>query len=963
MTLTLLVAACSAMALQPAGAPARIAVGEFPVEKDLVTASFPPCGIEPPEGPHLELGGRYHVAQRDGSYSNERFGDGGWGEFAGSARKFAATPGKHKWTYKVFVFTRSEGAERRGPSEYRFRRGSIEDFQKPLLRESLARLSAMVKGRTRGLVDLNFVIEYDPEPTRWMLGGGETSPYGEEFVRNWIGPRVNGGAFDAEDGVNRGPYHGILYIHAGLVDPLPLTSVRGMPVSGVSFYTRSALANGDRLALSLYSSWLRQLSWRVREAGYETPLWAKSIDNPFAASPYDLITAGMWPNVLQLKERTSEEYIAARFPAATGGKPFRDVEADPYAGLPSLTMEQAGIPESESTKVQDLLQGARSRSVFFSSGTGSRIVAPLSKASLLADAAQDKFQMKAVGMLNGPTVPAVVFQTVVPVQSELALAVTPPAGTGPAFITQSDGTVTFAGDPDKLPTGGGASASLPTVTSLPLTLDQEGVMRVEQAVDAEKGSVLRISERGFFRSGVAWLYGDRQGAIDVASQPYLQVDVRQSGRDPFALQLDFENGRRGWVIIGGKFRVPVGAIDRDELALSVPGQPINQWRALEVDLTPLAQKAGSNKIVKIALAPEPYYEYYERLQIEVATIELANLKFSAEKNPAAEDAPPVDSDLTAQIEKIGLVSEVTPESVELLKGALEDPNRRLKAAACEVLARLKAPELVPNLQSSLRSSYNWVGMLAVRALAFQDTTESWSMIRRAVEIGPFDHTRYAALQEMGRNPKPEYTGTMSLAYAANGWSVRQMAVEALTKVKSREANIISVTFLREVEPIVRLAVATSADPTFDLAARRLLYAAVNDPSEEVRMTAGARLLGATDPEIRRDAVLVARDDSPFVRVAMLQALAKNPIAEGKKVVVSGLSDGVWRVRAAAYQAILAYEPDLTEEVLAKITLEQDPRAHAVLRDLFKDKKLPAKIKAVLITSADRSVREWASKAS
>jgi HEAT repeat protein len=871
-------------------------------------------------------------------------------------------PGKHKWTYKVFVFTRSEGAERRGPSEYRFRRGSIEDFQIPLLKESLAKLSAMVKGRSRGALDINFVLEFDPEPARWLLASGEKTPFGEEFVRDWIGPRVNGGAFDAEDGVNRGPYHGILFVHAGLVDPLPLTSVRGMPVSGVSFYTRSALADGDRLALSLYSSWLRQLSWRVRQAGYQTPVWSRSIDNPFATGPYDLITPGMWPNVLQLKERASDEYSAARYPKASAPKPLRDVEADPFSGLPSLSIDEAGVPASKVASVEALLQGQRHRSVFFTSGSGSRFVTPLSRAPFLSDAAQDKFQLRAVGILYGTGVPAVVFQTAVPVQSELALAVTPPAGAGPAFTTLQDGAATFIGDPDQLPTGGSLPTVLPTVASLPLTLDQEGVMRVEQAVDAEKGSVLRISERGFFRSGVAWLFGDRQSAIDVGTQRYLQVDVRQSGRDPFALQLDFENGRRAWIIIGGAFRVPVAAIDRDEIALSVPGQPVNQWRALEVDLAPLAERTGSSRVVKIAVTPEPYYEYYERQQLEIATLELANLKFSAEKNPSAEDAPPVDSDLSAKIEKIGQLDAITPESMELLKTALEDPNRRLKAAACEVLTRLKAPELLASLQSPLRSSYNWVGVLAVRALAFQDTPEAWTMIRRSVEIGPFDHTRFAALQELGRNPKPDYTGTISLAYAANGWSVRQMAVEALTKVKTREANIISVTFLREVEPIVRLAVASSADPTFDLAARRLLYVAVNDPSEEVRMIAATRLLGATAPEIRKDAVLAARDDSPYVREAVLKALAANPIVEGAKVVTQGLKDSVWSVRAAAYQAVLAYEKELSDGTVDILAGEIDPRAHVALQELFKNRKLPAKLKATLSASTDKAVRDWATKA-
>ncbi|RYG87409.1 HEAT repeat domain-containing protein, partial [bacterium] len=152
---------------------------------------------------------------------------------------------------KVFVLTRAEldplGVER----------ASLLPSMVDRTRTALRNVQSIVRDASGGRLDVSLAIAPEEEPLD--LSSGESA------IADYVRTRINGGLFDAEDGIDRGPYSGVLVVEPGA--PSVSTVVAGTPIRTVDFYTAGGQVEGTDLEAYLLESVLTLMGDRLREHG------------------------------------------------------------------------------------------------------------------------------------------------------------------------------------------------------------------------------------------------------------------------------------------------------------------------------------------------------------------------------------------------------------------------------------------------------------------------------------------------------------------------------------------------------------------------------------------------------------------------------------------------------------------------------------------------------------------------
>jgi HEAT repeat protein len=185
------------------------------------------------------------------------------------------------WKTKIVLIARTETVARDSAGILEWNRDAVfaERIQSTL--ESIARVKAWFKAKFDGQVDVvpDVSVEYD------ILRDytGEAVPFGSEFAKSYFGPRMNGGVYDAEDKVFRGPYNSAIYILPGYEEqPLAMQVVNMTPVTGVYLgSSRSAQYDSGQFEASLIGAIEAQIGWRVRSQGFTGPGAGAELPNPW----------------------------------------------------------------------------------------------------------------------------------------------------------------------------------------------------------------------------------------------------------------------------------------------------------------------------------------------------------------------------------------------------------------------------------------------------------------------------------------------------------------------------------------------------------------------------------------------------------------------------------------------------------------------------------------------------------
>ena len=250
---------CSALALflvvgQGADVPLKVGDKEIPLR--LVSSP-----VIPPPPDYLAWDGWQYLASAPTKVWEPYPAASKWGEILPKYEAAKALK-RNVWRSKVFVITRTESTQRDAAGVLRSNRDFLSEKQLQETLEAIARVRALITAEFGGKVVFEPDVEVELDTLRW-------NSYGNDFAQWYLGPRINGGLYVAEDKVFRGPYNSALYILPGYSDAPPARSVvNGTPVAGVYANAPGMSAEAGRLEIALREALLQQVQERLKEQGF-----------------------------------------------------------------------------------------------------------------------------------------------------------------------------------------------------------------------------------------------------------------------------------------------------------------------------------------------------------------------------------------------------------------------------------------------------------------------------------------------------------------------------------------------------------------------------------------------------------------------------------------------------------------------------------------------------------------------
>lgn len=453
----------------------------------------------------------------------------------------------------------------------------------------------------------------------------------------------------------------------------------------------------------------------------------------------------------------------------------------------------------------------------------------------------------------------------------------------------------------------------------------------EVVTDVDKGQVVKVTMKGSTRGfGIALpKRSDGVASAFLEDGRTLNISLKTVAKDPFALRLEGKDGQRMWVAFGHEVSFPGDPV----LPIAVSPVVTNgTWQNLTIDIGGIAEQAGIKEVTGLTIEFTPRSRRLSKTASEPVELFVSDIHFGKEPITATPDD-------TTEAEKRALAAIASTKSNPDLIAALGDRNSLVRLNAADAYTRIKDLEAEPILGNLAIGIDAAIAERALQALAFQGTDTAMAMIRRSVRSSLNDQNKAAASLLLGATKDARYNGDLATLLAARSWRTRLTAVKALTLMGSREAAIIRLAFIAQENPDIKLAVTENVDAKDEPQLRRLLWSAVNEPSDLVRATSALKLIESPLDALRKEGYKSVRDDSPTVRRLILEALAAKPNELHRTAIRLGIADSNSIVRAAAVRAFAALEAGATPEELAPAMEDASPEVSLALIDYVKVKKL------------------------
>ncbi|RYG39415.1 HEAT repeat domain-containing protein [bacterium] len=194
------------------------------------------------------------------------------------------------WHVKVAFFSKADTIESDGSGVSRSHRFFFFDPQVNETLSALARLPGEVAAATGGKVRLIVDTTMEDEPARDTFAKNGR-PFGPAWREAYFGPRINGGRYEAEDRVYRGPYPSVILLLPGRAD-YGMAEVNGSPVA-------MAPAGGGYTDVTLFQAWVATAMARSKALGYggrlgsEVPWKELASGDPPSTADLERIKAGV----------------------------------------------------------------------------------------------------------------------------------------------------------------------------------------------------------------------------------------------------------------------------------------------------------------------------------------------------------------------------------------------------------------------------------------------------------------------------------------------------------------------------------------------------------------------------------------------------------------------------------------------------------------------------------------------
>lgn len=489
-------------------------------------------------------------------------------------------------------------------------------------------------------------------------------------------------------------------------------------------------------------------------------------------------------------------------------------------------------------------------------------------------------------------------------------------------------------------------ASIDKIATLPLIRPSATTANASLTIvpDDERGNVMEFASKGNALSGAASLpQGD---AWNLAAKPFLKFSVKTTSREPISIvAVDPAGTELGDVVVGND---PGPTADGLAATGHVVGTSVandGKWHTVVVDLRKLSPPQDA-VIAGFDVRVFPRAAFFASAQAQPVEAKFAEFEALAGLPQGMQEdavAPPSPNALSESIEdrelailKIG--SDATPEQIVDLARLLKDPSNDVRLNAAVKLQTVKAPTVVPDLIEAGISIDDEVGNASLRALAYQDTDAAWTAVRHAVDVAPAASERQTAM-ELVSAKRGAQVGIASLLLTSRSWQARRAAIVAIGSIPGATAQNVLSGFFELVDPAVRLAAVTAADPNDGHIVRALMRAAVNDASDSMRAASYAKLLEAKAPETRGEGLKGVRDDSRWVRLKVTEWLLAHAEESNRPALRLAVTDSDAEVRAAALRAFAAIQGPVSLDEIGPASIDPHPVVQAALIDLAVAKRL------------------------
>jgi HEAT repeat protein len=916
-------------------------------------------GPIPPGAPNVaEVEGIRFLAGPDGRFLRRFRASGGWSEFRDryAAAKAAQTPETPEWRLKVFLLPRNEILDVDEKGVARVRRSIMERPEIEFATQALAQFAVMAEAAAGGALRMRIELEVDADPAYQTARKGEP-PFGAAFLQEYLRPRINGGLFEAEDRIYRGPWDGVFVAHGALSGPMPPVLVHDTAVSPIAIYAQGRSLGTEALALAFYNEWARHLAMAAARAGYAAardwsgphgptlPSERAQGFGPRVAHP-DVVWQGtMWSSI-RGREDPATGPLAARQTRPQPPQSWEEASGDPFGRIPVLTeaevLAKLGV-DGPLVQLGPAVPG-ESVSLLFPGGSADPNAnldgrfEPNREAAAVAAYAEGTRQLTFVDAAY-----AELFARGIPAAASPAILGWLPAGN--RLFLVFDSARFGAGEPEAkalaLP---GFSWQAPEPRAEPPAeliptgqtasrLERQGWMTVEDASDPVRGDVLKVQTLGLVRWGAVTLLGAEGGPA--LPGKVFSVWLKRVNPEPMALRFYAPTGEFEEVRLFGSWPTPA---ERDSVGIRAISMPeSDEWVQVAVPLSSLAM--GS--VARVELATGAHVGAWATKQPLPPVVLVDDARMTSDAlGPAAEwfqpPSPEANSASKIPYERMLFAVQATAHSPELL-ALLKDPEDDVKLNAARAYARFRSAGAEPALIELLRSLDARVVEAAVQALANQHSDAAWAALKKAVESGPFDFTRVFSARELGAKPDPRMAATLSLMLTSRSWRGRMFAAESIAKVAAEPQQLILMAFLIETDPAVRLAATKGANTGVDDVCKRLLWSAVNDPSDEVRAWSCLKLIQSGNSKYVPEGNKGVRDESVGMRRRLLELLRENPSEAARPALRLAVADTDPTVRAAALRAFAALPGPVERAEVQNTLADPDPRVRQALEALRRAK--------------------------
>jgi HEAT repeat protein len=475
--------------------------------------------------------------------------------------------------------------------------------------------------------------------------------------------------------------------------------------------------------------------------------------------------------------------------------------------------------------------------------------------------------------------------------------------------------------------------------------------------DTDKGQVLKVDLRTAARQGgVALPTPADLPALSKGPNHFLVFEVKTLSKDALAIGTTGAQGPMGKGVELG---------DRPDPGLAAALPADGAWHKVAIDLSQIVTDDASG----LYLGNLPGQDSFERDSI--VDYEYTFGAFTL--------APAAPAEAVAVNQRPGLLWR---DRVAKIRAALADPKAASNATAINdglssdddevrlntlsMLVGSKAAAFEPKIVADIGSLNRRVVDEAIKVLAAMDTPSARKALDDAARSGS-PHTRASAALAVALRKDLRETQTLSGIMRLRSWQVRSKGILAEAANGGPVAQILIAGTVRadfEPDPAVRALAVSVLDPSnAEIMRQIVLFSSVNDPSDAVRVVSCRKLLECKDAALRKEGYHGANDDSPWVRLQLLDTIRMHPSEEATPALKQAITSPYGAVRAAALEALAANPGVVTIDDLSPVLADSLPEVERALIHLAVEKKLalPAPVVTRLKGSSNPNVAADATK--